>query len=318
MSDCLAGLPEQAVAVFRRWEGILADRLSPLPDQPAESVHSTLAALWHAAAGRPLSSRTAVAVPLAALDADGEARLAALVERRLAGTPLAHLTGRQHFMGLEMLASEAALIPREETELLGQAALEALSEVAGRNGTARAIDLCTGSGNLALALARHEPRAQIWGADLSSEAVAFARENAKYLGLSDRVTFVTGDLLEPFDSVSFAANVDVVVCNPPYISTAKLATMADEIREHEPRLAFDGGPFGIRILARLLEDAPRVLRNGGVLAFEVGLGQGPGIARRLRRQGGYADVTEITDSHGEMRALLARWEDRGVSGASAQ
>ncbi len=306
MSDPLSGLPEQAASLFRRWESVLAGRLVPLPDQPAESAPSTLAALWHAAAGKPLSSRAAVAVPLPALDAAGEARLADLVERRLAGTPLAHLTARQHFMGLEMLASRDALIPREETELLGRAALAVLREVADGTGTARAIDLCTGSGNLALALAWHEPRARVWGADLSPEAVALACDNAGHLGLSDRVTFLAGDLLKPFDSESFASRVDVVVCNPPYISSAKVATMAGEIRTHEPRLAFDGGPFGIRILVRLIDEAPRVLRAGGTLAFEVGLGQGPGIRKRLEKSGAWADITEVTDAGGETRALVAR------------
>jgi release factor glutamine methyltransferase len=306
VSEALAGLPERAAAAFRHWESHLAGRLVPLPDQPAESVFTTLAALWHAAAGRPLSSRAASHAALPDLDGTGFSRLERLVEQRLEGTPLAHLTGRQHFMGLEMLASADALIPREETELVGRAALAALQEAAGRTGSARAIDLCTGSGNLALALAWHEPRASVWGADLSTQAVAFARRNAEHLGLAQRVTLVAGDLLEPFDTPTFGETVDVISCNPPYISSAKVETLAEEIRGHEPRLAFDGGPFGIRILARLIDGAPRLLRPGGVLAFEVGLGQGPGIRRRLERGNTWADLTEIEDATGETRALVAR------------
>jgi len=307
----LRGVPEPLAESFRRRERELAGRLVPLRDQPAESVGATLAALWHAAAGRALSARAAVAEPLVPLDAAGEARLAELLARRLAGTPLAHLTGRQHFMGLEMLASPEALIPREETELLARAALAALREAAERTGAACAIDLCTGSGNLALSLAWHEPRAVVWGADLSPEAVAFARRNAGYLGLADRVRLVAGDLLEPFDTAEFAGRVDVVVCNPPYISSAKVETLPEEIRAHEPRLAFDGGPFGIRILARLIDGAPRVLRPGGALAFEVGLGQGPGVRRRIEKSGAWAEITEIRDAGGETRALVARRKDAG-------
>lgn len=312
MNGHLRGLPDPLVASFRRWEERLEGRLVPLPDQPAESVHATVAALWHAASGRALSARAAVVEPLLPLDEAGEARLAELVARRLEGTPLAHLTGRQRFMGLEMLASPEALIPREETELLARAALAALREAADRTGSARAIDLCTGSGNLALSLAWHEPRAAVWGADLSPEAVAFARRNAGHLGLADRVRLVAGDLFEPFDTPEFAGKVDVVACNPPYISSAKVEAMPDEIRAHEPRLAFDGGPFGIRILARLVDGAPRVLRPGGALAFEVGLGQGPGVRKRIEKAGAWADVTEIKDARGETRALVARLRETDV------
>jgi release factor glutamine methyltransferase len=243
---------------------------------------------------------------LPALDAAGESRVRDLVRRRLEGTPLAHLTGRQRFMGLEMIASPEALIPREETQLLGEAALAALRAAADARGEALALDACTGSGNLAAALAFHEPRARVWAADLSPEAVALAGRNAQSLGLAGRLTAVAGDLLAPFDTDEFRGRVDVITCNPPYISSAKVDQMAPEIRGHEPRLAFDGGPFGIRILARLVEAAPALLREGGVLAFEVGLGQGPGLRRRLERQGRYDAVEEIADAAGETRALLAR------------
>jgi release factor glutamine methyltransferase len=300
------GLSGPSAQTYGRWEAILAERLVPLPDQPAESVRTTLAALWHRAAGREFSSRAAAGTALEPLDAQGEARLAALIERRLQGTPLAHITGRQHFMGLEMLASAEALIPREETELLGRAALEALRAAAEDRGEARAIDLCTGSGNVALALAWHEPRAHVWGADLSAEAIAFAGTNARHLGLHDRVTLLTGDLLEPFEPAAFDGTIDVVACNPPYISSARVEALAGEIRDHEPRLAFDGGPLGIRILARLIDEAPRVLRPGGVLAFEVGLGQGPGVRRRLEREEAWSGVEEIADPAGHTRVLVAR------------
>ena len=306
VSEALGGLPERSAARFRHWERHLAGRLVPLPDQPAESVFTTLAALWHAAAGRPLSSRAASHATLPDLDEAGFAKLEGLVERRLEGTPLAHLTGRQHFMGLEMLASADALIPREETELVGRAALAALQEAAERTGSARAIDLCTGSGNLALALAWHEPRAHVWGADLSTRAVALARRNAEYLGLAQRVDAGGRRPARSFRYVDFRRHGRRRLLQPPYISSAKVETMAEEIRGHEPRLAFDGGPFGIRILARLIDGAPRLLKPGGVLAFEVGLGQGPGIRRRLERGNTWTDIAEIVDGAGETRALTAR------------
>jgi release factor glutamine methyltransferase len=198
------------------------------------------------------------------------------------------------------------LIPREETELLGKAALERLRAIAKEQGEITVIDVCTGSGNLALALARHEPRARVWGGDLSEAAVALAWRNAAHVELADRVEFRTGDLLAPFDAPEFLGRVDLLVSAPPYISSGKVDSMPREIIGHEPRLAFDGGPFGIRILTRLISEAPRFLRVGGWLAFEVGLGQGHGIRGRLDKHGGYLDVHEVTDQSDEVRAILAR------------
>ena len=167
----------------------LAPRLQTLPDKPEETVEATLRTLWHLAGGQALSVEAAARVALTPLDATGEARLDALIDQRLAGTPLAHLSGRQHFMGLEMLASKDALIPRAETELLGRGALKVLRELAAAAGPGgvTVLDVCTGSGNLALALAHHEPKARVFAADLSAEAVALAQRNAVHLGLASRV-----------------------------------------------------------------------------------------------------------------------------------
>jgi release factor glutamine methyltransferase len=301
-----AGLAPGALAIYRACESELAGRLTTLPDQPAETVATTLAALWHAASGQPMSVQRASRVALPALDEEGCARLRDLLRRRLEGSPVAHLAGRQEFMGLELIATPDALIPRDETQLLGRAALERVRAAVQERGAAMVIDACTGSGNLALALAWHEPRARVWGADLSGEAVALARRNALHTGLADRVSFRAGDLLAPFETPEFGGRVDVLVCNPPYISSGKVDALPAEIGAHEPRLAFDGGPFGIRILQRLVNEAPRLLREGGTLAFEVGLGQGPGIRRRLEQNKRYADIAEVLDANGQARVLMAR------------
>ena len=298
-------VPAEAEGLYRDCRAQVDAGVRALPDKPEETSEATVAALWHAAAGRALSAEAAVASPLPPLASDGAARLAGLLRQRLAGTPLAHLTGRSRFMGLEMLAGPGALIPRRETEIVGRAALERLRSSCEARGSALVLDVCTGSGNLALALAHHEPRARVLGADLSPDAVELARRNAALLGLGERVEFRAGDLLEPFDA-GFDASVDLLTCNPPYISSGKVDAMPAEISGHEPRLAFDGGPLGIRILDRLVREAPRVLRPGGWLAFEVGLGQGRGLRRRLEQRGAYADVTEVPDAAGEVRALLAR------------
>jgi release factor glutamine methyltransferase len=124
--------------------------------------------------------------------------------------------------------------------------------------------------------------------------------------LQGRTEFRAGDLLAPFDTSDFHGSIDLLTCNPPYISSAKVDQMHGEIARHEPHLAFDGGPFGVAILMRLLQDAPRFLRPGAWLGFEVGLGQGPAMAKRLEKSG-CAQVKSLTDGAGAIRALFARY-----------
>jgi ABC-type spermidine/putrescine transport system permease subunit II len=173
------------------WEG--------LPDKPEETPESTARALWFLAAGAP---RSVARVPgdLPDLTSECAERLEALVAARLSGVPLAYLTGRQSFMGLELLAEPHAMVPRRETELLGAKALECLRALLANQDHARVLDICTGSGNLAVALAVHEPRCTVFGSDLMPEAVSLARRNAELHRLGDRVRFFVGDLFEAFET----------------------------------------------------------------------------------------------------------------------
>ena len=299
-------LTPETLALFHRCLNELTMGFKVLPDKPDETATGTLAALWHTAAGRPISVQRAAANVLPELDQEEIAKLFALVRERIAGTPLAYLTGRQQFMGVELIATTDALIPREETALLGNAALAQLRAIVRERGHAVVLDVCTGSGNLALALAWHEHGARVWAADLSEEAVTLARRNLAHLDLADRVEFRWGDLLAPFDTAEFHGKVDLLVCNPPYISSGKVDGMADEIIGFEPRMAFDGGALGVRILLRLIAEAPRYLRDGGWLAFEIGLGQEQGIRKRLEQNGCYVEINEVADQHGQTRTFLAR------------
>lgn len=285
----------------------IANQLQFLPDKPEETPESTLRALWHAAAGMPRSAEAAMAGPLPDLDSSGQPRLEELLQKRIAGVPLAHLTQRQRFVEMEMLAGPDALVPRRETELLARAAIELAQQVATQQSNVRVLDVCTGSGNVALAIAHHVPSTNVFAADLSAEAVKLARRNAEHLKLQDRAEFRAGDLLAPFDTSDFHGTVDILTCNPPYISSAKVEHMHGEISRHEPHLAFDGGPFGVAILMRLLQDAPRFIRPGGWLAFEVGLGQGPAMAKRLEKLTGVTQVRPLSDHQGAIRALTARF-----------
>ena len=279
---------------------------TPLPDKPEETPEGLLAALWSTACGTPLSVDRASTAPLPALDETSHARLRELLERRRNGVPLAHLTERQTFLGLEFLAGPDALIPRKETEILGRAALAKIACLAKEHAPLMVMDVCTGSGNLALAYAYYEPQARVYASDLSPEAVGLARKNCEFMGLGGRVEVRIGDLLEPFDDAAWLGQCDFLSCNPPYISAAKVKEMHPEISRHEPQAAFNGGAYGVSILMKLLKNAPRFLRPGGWLGFEVGHGQGPGLARQLERNPAFAGVETYSDAAGEIRAILAK------------
>ena len=278
-----------------------------LEDKPEESTHSTLDALWFAAAGMPVSAAGTIGKDRPPLQADQQVELLRLIDLRMAGVPLAHITGRQQFMGLEMLAGPEALIPRKETELLAEQAVKILQIGQWEERQPHAIDLCTGAGNLAVVLALSHPEARIFASDISLNCLLLTRKNLQMHKVSDRVETVLGDLLEPFHREELYNNIDLITCNPPYISSSKVAGMASEISEHEPVLAFDGGPFGVGIINRLVQDAPQFLRPGGWLVFEVGLGQGPAIVKRMEKKQIYEKVVPIADKENNIRVLLAQY-----------
>jgi release factor glutamine methyltransferase len=280
---------------------------APLADKPEETPEGIARALWLAAAGQRVSVPRAHTLDLPDLDPAAADRLQTLLARKGSGVPLAHLTERQAFMGLELFAGPGALIPRRETEILAHAALARLRALAEARGSVVALDICTGSGNLALAYASLEPRARVFASDLSEDAIALARRNQQLTGISaDRLEFHAGDLFAPFESDRFLANCDLVSCNPPYISAAKVPEMHREISGFEPKLAFDGGAFGVSILMKLIRSAPRFLKPGSWLCFEVGAGQGPAMVHQVRKLPDYTVVEASADASGEIRALVAQ------------
>jgi release factor glutamine methyltransferase len=276
------------------------------PDKPEETPEGTFRALYLAAAGTPVSIRKAIDAELPVLSPEQCDTLATLIRRRCSGVPLAHLTARQHFMGIEMLAGPEALIPRVETEILGKEALRLATAIADKNGSVMLLDVCTGCGNIPLAVATSEPRCRALGADLSAEAVRLAAENARHLGLEQRVEFRCGDLFEPFEPEQFYGKFDIVTCNPPYIPSSKVSAMDPEISQYEPKLAFDGGSLGITVVSKLIRDALNFLKPESYLCFEVGLGQGNAFIRMLRKNAAYREVLELVDGNGQVRALVAR------------
>jgi release factor glutamine methyltransferase len=220
-----------------------------------------------------------------------------LIKRRLAGEPTQYLVGHTDFYGRRFHVDPRVLIPRPETELLVEAALRGLA----RDAPAPVLDLCTGSGCVAVTVALERPLATVWAVDLAPDALAVARANAERLGAAERVTFLEGDLFAPLPP---EARFAVVVANPPYIRSADLPGLQREVLR-EPTLALDGGPDGLRVLRRIIDGALRVLAPGGLLALETSDDQGAAL-ETLLHAAGYREVALEKDLARQDRLALAR------------
>lgn len=233
-----------------------------------------------------------------------EMRARQMASDRAAGTPLPYLTGQTRFMGVEVFIAAGALIPRAETELLGRTALEILDS--DHPSEPRVIDMCCGSGNLTCALATMRPAVRVWASDLTDGAVAVARRNVAHLGLGSRVVVAQGDLFGPLAGLGLEGTIDIVVCNPPYISTGKLSKERADLLSHEPREAFDGGPYGVSIFQRVIRDAIAFLRPGGHLLFEIGAGQDRQVTLLFNRAGSYDEICAKADADNTPRVVVGR------------
>jgi release factor glutamine methyltransferase len=231
-----------------------------------------------------LSRERLLAYPETPLGAQQAAAFDRLLERAAAGEPLAYLTGRREFYGLEFEIDARVLVPRPETELLVD-----LARAMRPAHAARILDVGTGSGCIIVALGVHLPNATLTAADISPAALAVARRNAAKHGLSGRVTFVESDLLSAFQppasniqppASSLQPPFDLITANLPYIDRAELARLP--VSRYEPRVALDGGPGGLRLVERLLRQAPACLSPAGTLLLEIGAGQGPATAATAR------------------------------------
>ncbi len=228
-------------------------------------------------------------------------RFRALLEERARGRPVPYLVGHREFMGLELRVDERVLIPRPETEILVEFLLHVLRD----QPAARVIDVGTGSGAIAVALARFLPQARVLAVDLSADALAVARENATRHGVADRITFARGDLLAPARRRRWE-QVDAIASNPPYVDAASAAALPREVREHEPAVALLAGSGGTAFHARLAAEGPLLLRPGGWLAVEVGAGQAPQVIELFARAGTLEQARTVDDLAGITRVVAAR------------
>lgn len=245
--------------------------------------------LSHVTGQPPLSLRLDMTT---ALPDDVLTRFDALVSRRLTRQPLQYLLNTQPFLGRDFYVDERVLIPRPETELLAEHAIAALRE----HPHPIALDLCCGSGALAVSMALEVPGAQVHAADLSPDALAVTAKNAELLGAS--VTLHQGDLFATVPEIAF----DVIVSNPPYIPSADCLTLQEEVRR-EPLMALDGGTDGLDFYRRIASDAPKFLRPGGVLLLEVGFDQAEAVMALLAD---FADVQAHEDYQHIPRMIEAR------------
>ncbi|MGE3805582.1 MAG: peptide chain release factor N(5)-glutamine methyltransferase [Gemmataceae bacterium] len=230
-------------------------------------------------------------------------RFRELVRRRIEGCPVAYLVGRKEFFALRFEVGPAVLIPRPESEFVVMECLRLAKEMP----EPRVLDLGTGSGNLAVAIAQQHSKAQVTAVDQSQEALAVARRNAATHGAAERIRFVHGDLYAP---VAAGERFDFIVSNPPYIPTGDIAGLQPGVRDYEPHAALDGGADGFAIFDRIVAGAADRLEPGGHLILEIGAPQEQPARARLEQTGLFELAPTIFDYSRHPRVLCARLHSR--------
>jgi len=233
----------------------------------------------------------------------------ALIERRAAGEPLQYITGHQEFYGLDFLVTLDVLIPRPETEFLVERVITLAREF--REHSPLIVDVGTGSGCVAVAVAANVPRARLIATDVSYAAVDIARRNASQNGVEDRIQFLTGDLLTPLAERGLEGAVDILASNPPYVDEGKPELIQREVREWEPREALFGGADGLDFYRRLLENGVSYVKPGGHLIFEIGYSQLDSI-KGLIEESRWKLVDVTRDLQGIPRTLTLQRPDEAA------
>ena len=295
--------------LYRKIRQDLENHLHPLEDKPEETIDSSLKALWLMASGIQKSAGEALSFPLPKLTAQQVAKLNKLINERLSGKALAYITGRQSFMGIELFCNDKALIPRKETEILGKKALEIGQNIVSKKGNVKVFDVCCGSGNLGIAMAHFLPNAKVFASDYSADAVTLAQENVFLLNLQQRVYVCQSDLFSAFENGDYEKKIDLIVCNPPYLSSSKVTKLHSEISMNEPAMAFDGGMLGTKIIQRLIREAPKFLTKEGWVAFEVGVGLGSFLIQIIEKTNLYDQIASVNDELGNIRVICMHPEN---------
>ena len=259
--------------------------------------------LEHALRRTPLDLRTNESLQV---EGEGLRRALDLLQRRANREPLQYLLGTQEFCGVEFEVEPSVLIPRPETELLVDAAVRyaGMQSAAGRRPVI--VDMGTGSGCIAVSLARRMPLAVLYATDRSAEALRVARRNAERHGVAGQVTFLEGDLLQQLRACGVSGRVDLVISNPPYIAEREWEALQPEVRLFEPRIALAGGEDGLAIYRRLVQEAAELLHTAGWLIMEVGQGQAESVRALIEATGRYGTMDVRPDQAGIDRVLCAQ------------
>jgi release factor glutamine methyltransferase len=223
-----------------------------------------------------------------------------LLRRRMAGEPLQYLLGHQEFWSVDLKVDPRVLIPRPETEVLVDQALSILATPSGR--VPRVLDIGTGSGAIVIALTNEFGEIFAVATDISQEALQVAKDNARKVGVGQRIRFVRGDLLHPFRPLTDGV-FDLILSNPPYICRSDIEELTREVKDHEPRLALDGGEDGLDFYRRMSRQVPSYLRKGGWLLVEIGQGQGTEISTLFEQSGCFSAPELVRDLSGIERVI---------------
>jgi len=233
---------------------------------------------------------------------DPEARVfKGFLAARTLREPPQYITGETEFRGLTFKVSRAVLIPRPETETLVDEAIKA----APSEGAFIAIDLCTGSGCIAISLASETAGCRVLATDISKDALAIARENASTNGVEKKITFLEGNLFDPLETLGLEGKAAMILSNPPYVSTEEMKKLPQEIKGFEPHEALWGGEDGLRFFRRIVKDAPRYLVGKGRLIMEMGYTQAAGVRDIIEASGEFNGIEVIKDLSGIERIITA-------------
>ncbi len=293
----------EQLSLYKTLYSLLKDKLILPPDKPDETIDSTLKALWLKACGNSVASGRANDSELPKLTTIQINVLNELIASRLNGTPLAYITGRQCFMGLELISDQRALIPRIETEMLAAKAIDLSILATKKKSPVTVFDLCCGSGNIAISLACNNSNAIVHASDLSGDAVSLAKENISLHGLMERVHCYESDLFNAFESDLYYYKIDLIVCNPPYISSGRISKLGNEIYDNEPEMAFNGGMIGFNVIQKLIRESPRFLSEDAWLVFEVGAGQGNFVKQMVSNVAFYKKIETVSDEKEVVRVI---------------
>jgi len=241
------------------------------------------------------------------VDINTAGRYLELIALRCKGKPVQYITNRQEFMGLEFYVEPGVLIPRADTEIVVEKVIELTKEIEKPN----IIDMCTGSGAIAVSLAVNIPNARVWAVDISDCALNCCNINVGRFGLESRVSIIKSDLFENIKEEGLIGCIDVIVSNPPYIESEAIRELPANVRDYEPHFALDGGKDGLVYYRRIIKDSVGLLTDNGILAFETGFDQGDKVKNIMKESGCYDNLNIEKDLSGYDRCV---WGHRILHG----